>query len=63
MCTTLAYQHQRLHLQENGANIGAMNDLATLTDLIENLIRLGTIATVQMKLPRLQVNPGTLTTR
>lgn len=44
------------------ATIGAMNDLATLARLIENLIRLGTIAAVQMKPPRVQVKTGTLTT-
>jgi len=44
------------------ATIGAMNDLATLARLIENLIRLGTIAAVQMKPPRVQVKTGSLTT-
>jgi phage baseplate assembly protein V len=39
-----------------------MNDLATLARLIENLIRLGIIAAVQMKPPRVQVKTGTLTT-
>jgi len=39
-----------------------MNDLATLARLIENLIRLGTIAAVQMKPPRVQVKTGSLTT-
>ena len=39
-----------------------MNDLATLARLIENLIRFGTIAEVQMKPPRVRVNTGTLTT-
>lgn len=39
-----------------------MNDLATLTRLIENLIRFGTIAAVQLKPPRVQVNTGSLTT-
>lgn len=39
-----------------------MNDLANLARLIENLIRLGTIAAVQMKPPRVQVKTGTLTT-
>lgn len=42
--------------------IGAMNDLATLARLLENLIRLGTIAAVQMKPPRVQVKTGSLTT-
>ena len=39
-----------------------MNNLTTLARLIENLIRLGTIAAVQMKPPRVQVKTGTLTT-
>ncbi len=39
-----------------------MNDLATLARLIENLIRLGTIAEVQMKPPRVLVKTGSLTT-
>ncbi|RAI69557.1 phage baseplate assembly protein V [Pseudomonas fluorescens] len=39
-----------------------MNDLATLARLIENLIRLGTIAAVQMRPPRVQVKTGSLTT-
>ncbi|MBT2339460.1 MULTISPECIES: phage baseplate assembly protein V [Pseudomonas] len=39
-----------------------MNDLATLARLIENLIRYGTIAAVQMQPPRVQVKTGTLTT-
>lgn len=39
-----------------------MNDLATLARLIENLIRLGTIAAVQMKPLRVQVKTGSLTT-
>lgn len=42
--------------------ISTMNDLATLARLIENLIRLGTIAAVQMKPPRVQVKTGSLTT-
>ncbi|MGB6213593.1 phage baseplate assembly protein V [Pseudomonas mandelii] len=39
-----------------------MNDLATLARLIENLIRLGTIAAIQMKPPRVKVKTGALTT-
>ena len=39
-----------------------MNDLATLARLIENLIRFGTIADVQMKPPRVRVKTGKLTT-
>lgn len=48
--------------REHAANIYSMNDLATLTRLIENLIRLGTIAAVQMNPPRVQVKTGSLTT-
>jgi len=43
-------------------NIGTMTNLSTLTRLIENLIRLGTIAAVQMEPPRVQVKTGSLTT-
>jgi len=39
-----------------------MNNLPTITRLIENLIRYGTIAAVQMKPPRVRVKTGTLTT-
>ena len=39
-----------------------MNDLANLTRLLENLIRFGTIAAVQMAPPRVKVLTGTLTT-
>lgn len=39
-----------------------MNDLAALARMIENLIRFGTIADVQMKPPRVQVKTGSLTT-
>jgi phage baseplate assembly protein V len=39
-----------------------MNDLAALSRLLENLIRFGVIAAVQMKPPRVQVKTGTLTT-
>jgi len=39
-----------------------MNDLAALARLIENLIRLGTIAAVQITPPRVQVKTGSLTT-
>ena len=39
-----------------------MNDLASLARLIENLIRFGVIAAVQMKPPRVQVKTGKLTT-
>jgi phage baseplate assembly protein V len=39
-----------------------MNDLSTLARLIENLIRFGTIAAVQMAPPRVQVKSGSLTT-
>ncbi len=44
------------------ATIGAMNDLAALSRLLENLIRFGVISAVQMEPPRVQVTTGTLTT-
>lgn len=58
----MSYKPLRLHAHARGATIGAMNDLATLARLIENLIRFGTIAAVQMQPPRVQVKTGTLTT-
>ncbi|WP_285429164.1 phage baseplate assembly protein V [Pseudomonas sp. lyk4-R2A-8] len=39
-----------------------MNDLASLSRLLENLIRFGVISAVQMEPPRVQVTTGTLTT-
>lgn len=39
-----------------------MSNLPTLTRLLENLIRYGTIAAVQMKPPRVRVKTGSLTT-
>lgn len=39
-----------------------MNNLATLTRLLENLIRYGTIADVQMSPPRVRISTGKITT-
>ena len=39
-----------------------MNDLAALSRMLENLIRFGVIAAVQMKPPRVKVKTGALTT-
>jgi len=39
-----------------------MNNLSTLTRLLENLIRFGTIADIQMKPPRVRVKTGDLLT-
>lgn len=52
----------KLHLHARGANIGAMNDLAALSRMLENLIRFGVIAAVQMRPPRVKVKTGELTT-
>jgi phage baseplate assembly protein V len=52
----------KLRLHMRNATISAMNDLATLARLIENLIRFGTIAQIQMKPPRVRVKTGALTT-
>ncbi|SDU87992.1 phage baseplate assembly protein V [Pseudomonas mucidolens] len=52
----------KLHPHARGATIGAMNDLAALSRLLENLIRFGVIAAVQMEPPRVKVKTGTLTT-
>lgn len=40
-----------------------MNDLATLARLIENLIRFGTVAEVQLKPPRVKIRSGAVLTR
>jgi phage baseplate assembly protein V len=44
------------------ATIGGMNDLATITRLLENLIRLGTVAEVDHTGPRVKVQSGRLLT-
>lgn len=51
-----------LRAHGHGANIGAMNDLATLSRLLENMIRFGTIAAVQHVPPRVTVSTGDLVT-
>lgn len=50
----------KLHSHARGATIGAMNDFAALSRMLENLIRFGVIAAVQMEPPRVQVKTGTL---
>ena len=45
-----------------GATIGAMNDFAAFARMLENLIRFGVIAAVQMEPPRVKVKTGELTT-
>lgn len=52
----------KLHPHARGATIGAMNDYAALSRLLENLIRFGIIDAVQMEPPRVKVKTGTLTT-
>lgn len=56
------YKHKRLQVHARPITIGAMNDLAALSRMLENLIRFGVIAAVQMEPPRVQVKTGTLTT-
>lgn len=51
-----------LRAHEHGATIGAMNDLATLSRLLENIVRFGTIAAVQHVPPRVSVKTGDLVT-
>lgn len=43
-------------------SISSMNSLAELARLIENLIRLGTVAEVQVEPPRVRVKTGNVTT-
>lgn len=52
----------KLHSHARGATIGAMNNFAALSRMLENLIRYGVIAAVQMEPPRVQVKTGSLTT-
>lgn len=61
-CKGRQYNLWRLHSHARGATIGAMNDFAALARMLENLIRFGVIAAVQMEPPRVQVTTGTLTT-
>lgn len=51
-----------LRAHERGATIGAMNDLPTLSRLLENMVRFGTIAAVQHVPPRVTVSTGDLMT-
>jgi len=53
---------KKLHPHARGATIGAMNEFAALSRMLENLIRFGVIAAVQMEPPRVQVKTGALTT-
>ena len=52
----------KLRSHARGATIGAMNDFAALSRMLENLIRFGVIAAVQMEPPRVKVKSGTLDT-
>lgn len=61
-CISTSYKFIKLHSYACGATIGAMNDFAALSRLLENLIRFGVIVAVQMKPPRVQVKTGELTT-
>lgn len=51
-----------LHTRTRDATIGGMNNLAALSRLLENLIRFGTVAEVQMTPPRVRVKTGDLLT-
>ena len=61
-CTQGIYRSQSYIQSLKFAIFGAMNNLPTLSRLIENLIRYGTIAAVQMKPPRVRVKTGPLIT-
>lgn len=61
-CRGRAYKHHELHSLARSATISAMNDFAALSRMLENLIRFGVIAAVQMEPPRVQVKTGELTT-
>ena len=51
-----------LRSRTRNATISAMNNFAALSRMLENLIRLGVIAAVQMEPPRVQVKTGKLLT-
>jgi len=51
-CKADIYNTTRLHSRTRDATIGAMNDFAALSRMLENLIRFGVIANVQMEPPR-----------
>lgn len=57
-----SYKHKRLHPLARTITIGAMNEFAALSRMLENLIRFGVIAAVQMVPPRVKVKTGELTT-
>ena len=61
-CSGAPYKAARLHHARVAATIGGMNDLATITRLLENLIRLGTVAEVDHKGARVKVQSGRLLT-
>lgn len=61
-CNSPPYNTARLHHARVAATIGGMNDLATITRLLENLIRLGTVAEVDHTGARVKVQSGRLLT-
>lgn len=61
-CNSPPYNTARLHHARVAATIGGMNDLATLARLLENLIRLGTVAEVDHAAARVRVQSGQLLT-
>ena len=54
--------YEWLRPRARNATISVMNDFAALSRMLENLIRFGVIAAVQMAPPRVQVKTGSLTT-
>lgn len=61
-CKPTSYKVKKLRPHAHGTIIGTMNNLAALSRMLENLIRLGVIAEVQMVPPRVKVKTGELTT-
>lgn len=61
-CNNPPYNTARLHHARVAATIGGMNDLATITRLLENLIRLGSVAEVDHTGARVKVQSGRLLT-
>ena len=60
--TPRGYNPAPVHPARAGRSISRMNSLPELARLIENLIRLGTVAAVQVQPPRVRVKTGNITT-
>lgn len=62
VCRARRYKRPELRSRTRGATIAGMNSIAEINRLLENLIRLGTVAAVQHLPPRVQVQTGGIKT-